>query len=64
MKEPKRIKLNPETQIPKEPIKRPLPPLSKPEWNVTGQDNDDTYTPIDLDKVNRLLNEISDEDNS
>ena len=64
MKEPKRIKLNPETPTPKEPIKRPLPPLDKAEWSITGQDNDDTYTPLDLDKVNRLLNEISDEDNS
>jgi hypothetical protein len=64
MKEPQRIKLNPETPTPKEPIKRPLLPLNKPDWDVTGQDNDDTYIPVDLDKVNKLLNEISDEDNS
>jgi hypothetical protein len=64
MKEPQRIKLNPETPKPKEPIKRPLLPLNKAEWDVTGQDNDDTYTTLDLDKVNKLLNEISDEDNS
>lgn len=64
MKEPKRIKLNPETPTPKEPIKYPLPPLIKSEWDVTGQDNDDTYTVLDLDKVNKLLNEISDENNS
>ena len=63
MKEPKRIKLNPETPTPKEPIKHPLPPLIKPEWNVTGQDNDDVYTPLDLDKINRLLDETY-EDNS
>jgi hypothetical protein len=63
MKEPKRIKLNPETPTPKEPTKRPLPPLIKPEWNVAGQDNDDVYTPLDLDKINRLLDK-SNEDNS
>jgi hypothetical protein len=56
MKEPKRIKLDPETPTPKEPIKRPLPPLSKSDWNVTGQDNDDMYSPVDLEN-------ISDEDN-
>ena len=64
MKDPKRIILNPETPILKEPPKYRLPPLDKPEWDITGQDNDDTYTPLDLDKVNKLLNEISDENNS
>jgi hypothetical protein len=63
MKEPKRIKLNPETPTPKEPIKRPLPPLIKSEWDISGQDNDDVYTPLDLDKVNKLLDETN-EDNS
>jgi hypothetical protein len=64
MKEPKRIKLNPETPTPKEPTKRPLPPLIKPEWNVTGQDNDDVYTPLDLDEINKTLDKINREDNS
>ena len=59
MKEPQRIKLNPETPTSKEPIKRPLPPLSKLEWNVTGHINDDMY----LEKINETLNQISDEDN-
>lgn len=57
MKEPKRIKLNPETPTPKEVIKHRLPPLNKTQWDVYGQDNDDIYTPIDLDKINRLLDE-------
>ena len=56
MKEPKRIKLNPETPTPKEPTKYRLPPLNKPEWNISGQDNDDTYIKLDLKN--------KDEDNS
>lgn len=64
MKEPKRIKLNPETPTPKEPSKRPLPPLIKPEWNVTGQDNDDMYVESDLEEINKTLDKINREDNS
>lgn len=64
MKEPNRIKLNPETPTPKEPVKRRLLPVDKVEWNITGQDNDDMYVPSDLDKVNKLLDEINHEDNS
>ena len=56
MKEPKRIRLNPETPILKEPPKYRLPPLDKPEWDISGQDNDDTYTKLDLKNT--------DEDNS
>ena len=52
MKEPKRIKLNPETPTPKEPTKYRLLPIDKAEWDITGQDNDDVYVPSDLDKVN------------
>jgi hypothetical protein len=63
MKEPKRIKLNPETPTPKEVTKHRLDPLNKTEWDTYGQDNDDIYTPIDLDKINRLLDE-SNENNS
>jgi len=63
MKEPIRIKLSPETPTPKEPHKYRLPPLNKPEWNISGQDNDDIYTPIDLNKINRMLDE-SNENNS
>lgn len=57
MKEPKKIRLNPDAPIAKEPIKYRLLPINKTEWDATGQDNDDTYTPIDLDKINRLLDE-------
>jgi len=53
MKEPIRIKLSPETPTPKEPPKYRLPPLDKPEWNISGQDNDDVYVESDLDKTNR-----------
>jgi hypothetical protein len=64
MKEPKRIKLNPETPTPKEPLKYRLPPLDKPEWNISGQDNDDMYVECDLDNVNKTLDKINREDNS
>ena len=64
MKEPKRIKLNPETPTPKEPIKRPLLPLTKPEWDISGQDNDDMYVKSDLDEINKTLDKINREDNS
>ena len=64
MKEPKRIKLNPETPTPKEPIKRPLLPLTKPEWDISGQDNDDMYVKSDLEEINKTLDKINREDNS
>jgi len=50
MKEPQRIKLSPETPTPKEPQKYRLPPLDKPEWDISGQDNDDLYVKSDLDE--------------
>ena len=52
MREPKRIKLNSETPISKEPQKYRLLPIDRTELEVTGQDNDDVYVPSDLDKVN------------
>ena len=64
MKEPKRIKLNPETPTPKEPIKRPLLPLTKQEWDISGQDNDDMYVKSDLEEINKTLDKINREDNS
>ena len=64
MKEPKRIRLNPETPIPKEPTKYRLLPLEKPEWNISGQDNDDMYVESDLDEINKTLDKINCEDNS
>ena len=54
MKEPKRIKLNPETPVSKEITKYRLEP--------SGQDNDDTYTPIDLRKINETLDNAANED--
>jgi hypothetical protein len=64
MKEPKKIRLNPETPIPKEPPKYRLPPLNKPEWNISGQDNDDMYVESDLEEINKLLDKTNREDNS
>jgi hypothetical protein len=56
MKEPNRIKLDPSTPTAKTVTKYKLEPLDKPEWNISGQDNDDTYTKLDLKNT--------DEDNS
>jgi hypothetical protein len=63
MQEPKRIRLNPDAPTTKEPIKYRLLPSDKTEWDITGQDNDDVYTPLDLDKSNKPLDAIN-EDNS
>lgn len=63
MKEPNRIKLSPETPTTKEPPKYRLAPKSNSEIDISGQDNDDIYRPVDLDKINKLLDE-SNEDNS
>jgi hypothetical protein len=63
MKEPQRIKLSTEKPIPKEVIKHRSLPLNKTEWDAYGQDNDDMYVPIDLDKINKLLDE-NNENNS
>jgi hypothetical protein len=52
MREPKRIKLNSETPISKEPKRYRLPPIDRTELEVTGQDNDDKYTPLVSDKRN------------
>jgi hypothetical protein len=64
MKEPQRIKLSPETPTPKEPQKYRLPPLDKPEWDISGQDNDDVYVQSDLNEINKKLDKINREDNS
>jgi hypothetical protein len=64
MKEPQRIKLSPETPTPKEPHKYRLPPLDKPEWDISGQDNDDIYVQSELDEINKKLDKINCEDNS
>ena len=64
MKEPLRIKLNPETPTPKEVTKHRLPPIHKEEWDISGQDNDDMYVKSDLDEINKTLDKINREDNS
>jgi peptidoglycan hydrolase CwlO-like protein len=64
MKEPQRIKLNPETPVAKQVIKYKLPPLDKPEWNISNIENSDTYIESDLDKINNQLDTIYNEDYS
>ena len=61
MKEPKKIRLNPEAPTTKEPTKYRLLPIDKTEWDITGQNNDDIYVSPNLD--NKLLDKIN-EDNS
>jgi hypothetical protein len=61
MKEPQRIKLDPSTPTQKDVNKIPMPPVYKPEWDISGYSNDDVYSPIDLDKTNRILDKTSDE---
>jgi len=57
MKEPKKIKLNPETPVTKEPTRYRLLPVDNKEFEISGQDNDDIYTPL-------VFNDINHEDNS
>lgn len=52
MREPTKIKLNPETPSNKDVKKFAMPALSQTAWDITGQDNDDTYTILDLKKDN------------
>jgi hypothetical protein len=52
MKEPIKIRLNPETPTHKDVTKIPMPSVYKPEWDITGQTNDDVYVPLDLKKDN------------
>jgi len=52
MKEPKKIKLNPETPVIKEPTRYRLLPVDNKEFEITGQDKDDIYTPLVFDDIN------------
>ena len=61
MKEPQRLKLDPSTPTQKDVNKIPMPPVYKPEWDISGRSNDDVYSPIDLDKTNKILDKTSDE---
>jgi hypothetical protein len=47
MKEPQKIKLDPSIPTAKTVTKYKLEPLDKPEWNISGQNNDDIYTKLD-----------------
>jgi hypothetical protein len=58
MKEPQRIKLNPENPTHKEVTKYPLKTI-----DITGQNNDDIYVSLNLEKINQSLNETN-ENNS
>jgi hypothetical protein len=61
MKEPQRLKLDPSTPTQKDVNKIPMPPIYKSEWDISGNSNDDVYSPIDLDKTNKILDKTSDE---
>jgi hypothetical protein len=62
MKEPNKIPLDPTTPVTRNVKKIPMP--YKAEWDIAGQDNDDIYTPLDLDKINKILDKAKDENNS
>jgi hypothetical protein len=66
MKEPKKIPLDPSTPRSKEVKKYPLQKKDTPLADDTyvRPDNDSIYTPTILDKINKLLDESYDEDNS
>lgn len=61
MKEPEKIRLDPETPLAKDVNKIPMPSIRKPEWDISAKD-DGLFTSKDLDNVNKLLDEISNED--
>lgn len=63
--EPTRRRLNPETPPPKDVSRIRMPPIHKPEWDITPSD-DGLYGSKDLhlDNINKLLDEISNENNS
>jgi hypothetical protein len=61
MKEPIKRKLNLETPTSKDVKKIPLPP-QKTEWDIIGQDNDDTYVSSDLETIKNNLDKNNNED--
>lgn len=63
MKEPVRIRLNPETPTHKDVNKIPMPSVYKPEWDITGQNNDDLYIPVNKNDIGQN-NENNSENNS
>jgi len=58
MKEPQRIRLNPESPTSKEVVKTPMPSMYKPEWDAMDNQIDDIYSPLDIKKL-----DINDENN-
>jgi len=56
MKEPIKIKLNPETPSNKSVKCIPMPPVYRPEWDIAGQDNDDLYIPLDKNNEDNSKN--------
>jgi hypothetical protein len=52
MKEPKKIRLSPDVPVAKDTTtKIRLLPVNTDGWDISGQDNDDTYIKIELDNL-------------
>jgi len=62
MREPRRIKLDPETPLNKDVNRIPMPPVYKPEWDISRNNNDDVYSSVDLKNINKNLDTITNED--
>lgn len=64
MKEPKRIPLDPSIPKAKDVKKYPLVNYPEPMEDdiYIRPDSDSVYTPIELDKINKTLDEVSHED--
>lgn len=63
MKEPKKIRLDPETPTNKDVQKIPMPSLNKPEWD-TYYTSDDLCSSRDLEILKQKLDQLKNEDNS
>jgi hypothetical protein len=71
MKEPNKIPLNEQSPRSKKVKHIPMPPIKHlyddfgyvtSIWDITGQDNDDTYTSSDLETLNNNLDKNNNED--
>ena len=60
MKEPKKIRLDPETPTNKDVNKIPMPPIDKPEWE-SYRVSDDLFSSKDLEILKRRLEEMKNE---
>ena len=63
MKEPKKIRLDPETPSNKDVPKIPMPPISKTEWDLYYT-SDDLCSSKDLEILKEKLDQLKNEDNS